>query len=113
MQHCSECNIELNELSGYKKGKRFQSRCRSCFNTYCVERWIRIKEKAIKYKGGECSCCGYNKYYGALEFHHVNPEEKDADWGILKKKSWDKITKELDKCVLVCSNCHREIHNIN
>lgn len=66
---------------------------------------------AIAYKGGICQCCGYNKYIGALEFHHINPDEKD--FGISVKgytRSWENNKRELDKCVLVCSNCHREIH---
>ena len=66
---------------------------------------------AVAYKGGVCQCCKYNKYIGALEFHHINPDEKD--FGISVKgytRSWENNKKELDKCVLVCSNCHREIH---
>lgn len=71
----------------------------------------RIKLLALAYKGNKCQCCGYNKYAGALEFHHINPNEKD--FGISTKgytRSWENNKKELDKCVLVCSNCHREIH---
>ena len=70
-----------------------------------------IKLLALAYKGNKCQCCGYNKYAGALEFHHINPNEKD--FGISTKgytRSWENNKKELDKCVLVCSNCHREIH---
>ena len=66
---------------------------------------------AVAYKGGVCQCCKYNKYIGALEFHHINPDEKD--FGISVKgytRSWENNKKELDKCVLVCSNCHREMH---
>lgn len=76
-----------------------------------VQRWIKIKEKAIAYKGGCCACCGYNKFYGALEFHHTDPTQKDVDWGKLRLRSWDKITSELDKCVMLCANCHREEHH--
>lgn len=77
---------------------------------YQIKRWIKIKEKAIAYKGGCCANCGYNKYYGALEFHHVDPQQKDVDWGKLRLRSWDKITFELDQCVMLCANCHREEH---
>ena len=60
--------------------------------------------------GGECSHCGYSKYVGALEFHHVDPKEKD--FGISGKVlGWERIKKELEKCVLLCSNCHREEHD--
>lgn len=66
---------------------------------------------AVQYKGGKCCVCGYNKYLGALEFHHLNPNEKD--FGISNKgytRSFEKVKEELDKCILVCSNCHKEIH---
>lgn len=109
---CSDCKQEKTILEFYVKGKnRIQSKCKTCHNKYCVNRWIERKNKAIEYKGGKCQRCSYDKFYGALEFHHINPNEKDFDWGKLRKTSWDKITKELDKCVLLCSNCHREVHN--
>lgn len=66
---------------------------------------------SVAYKGGKCQVCGYDKYIGALEFHHVNPEEKD--FGVSSKgytHSWNKVKQEINKCVLVCANCHREIH---
>ena len=76
-----------------------------------IQRWIKIKKKAIEYKGGSCSYCNYNKYYGALEFHHTDPNEKDVNWNKLRLRSWDKIVQELNKCILLCSNCHREEHH--
>lgn len=66
---------------------------------------------AIDYKGGSCQKCGYDKCNGALEFHHLDPSEKD--FGISAKgdiKSWERIRVELDKCILICANCHRELH---
>lgn len=86
-------------------------RCRKCRVEAVQKRRALIKEKAIQYKGGKCSICGYDKYIGALEFHHLNPNEKD--FGIGQKgftRSWEKVKEELDKCILVCANCHREIH---
>lgn len=76
-----------------------------------IARWIKIKHKAIDYKGGSCIKCGYNRYYGALEFHHTDPSQKDVDWNKLRLRSWDKIVSELDGCVLLCANCHREEHH--
>lgn len=70
-----------------------------------------LKEKAVAYKGGKCECCDYDKYVGALEFHHKDPEAKS--FGISHSgftRSWKALRKELDKCLLVCSNCHKEIH---
>lgn len=75
-----------------------------------VQRWIKRKKLAVEYLGGKCISCGYNKYYGALEFHHRDPAEKDYSWVKLRLRSWDSITTELDKCDLLCANCHREYH---
>jgi len=69
----------------------------------------KLKQMSIEYKGGKCNVCGYNKCVDALEFHHL--EEKQ--FGLSKNgltRSWDKTKTELNKCVLVCANCHREIH---
>ena len=84
--------------------------CHKCFNSYCSTRWVNLKIKAIAYMGGNCERCGYDHYYGALEFHHLDPNEKDYDWDSLKKRKWDTITSELDKCIMLCANCHREVH---
>ena len=71
----------------------------------------RLKEKLVEYKGGACEVCGYNKCITALEFHHVNPNEKEFGIGSMKVLSFEKCKKEVDKCMLVCANCHREIHH--
>jgi hypothetical protein len=86
-------------------------RCRSCRNEAVDKRRKILKLKSIEYKGGSCSRCQYSKCIEALEFHHVDPSQKDfslSSTGVTR--SWDSIKKELDKCILVCSNCHREIH---
>lgn len=70
-----------------------------------------IKEKAVIYKGGKCSVCGYFKCSAALDFHHIDKRQKDFSISRYKVFSWDKIKSELDKCVLMCANCHREIHH--
>ncbi|OGY64822.1 MAG: hypothetical protein A3A04_01765 [Candidatus Harrisonbacteria bacterium RIFCSPLOWO2_01_FULL_40_28] len=75
-----------------------------------AKRRRKIKLLAIEYKGGKCQSCGYDKYPGALDLHHLNPDNKEfaiGDKGYTR--SWEKVRNELDKCVLVCANCHREI----
>ncbi len=67
------------------------------------------KKELVEYKGGNCQCCGYNKSMNALQFHHINPDEKDFTIGG-RNYSIDKMKLEVDKCVLLCSNCHTEIH---
>ena len=86
-------------------------RCKKCRNEAVQKRREKLKLMAIEYKGGKCEICGYNKCPDAMEFHHINSNEKD--FGISQNgctRSFDNMKKELDKCILVCSNCHREIH---
>lgn len=75
------------------------------------ERRKRLRQMAREYKGGKCMICGYKRCQDALDFHHRDPKNKN--FGLSVKgltRSWDKIKVEIDKCVLVCANCHREIH---
>ena len=64
----------------------------------------------IAYKGGKCERCGYNKCNRALEFHHLDPTQKD--FGISKhiNRNINDLKAEVDKCILLCSNCHAEVH---
>ena len=71
----------------------------------------KLKEKAINYKGNCCEKCGYNKCNSALEFHHLDPNKKDFGIGSYSVLSGEKIKLELDKCIMICANCHREIHH--
>lgn len=76
---------------------------------YVSDRRRKVKQRAIEYLGGVCSRCGYGKCPAALEFHHVDPAEKDVNIAAMHR-TWESIKKELDRCVLLCSNCHREVH---
>lgn len=70
----------------------------------------RIKLKAVEYKGGKCVICGYNKCVRSLQFHHVDPSKKDFSLSQVTRQ-WEKVKSELDKCIIVCANCHGEIHD--
>ena len=61
--------------------------------------------------GGKCKNCGYKTCYSALEFHHTDPDVKEASWGKMRLWGWERIKNELSKCILLCSNCHREAHS--
>ena len=72
----------------------------------------RKKLRAVNYLGGRCVLCGYDKCLGALEFHHLDGKgEKNVDpTKAIHQWSWERVKDEIGKCILVCSNCHREVH---
>lgn len=103
----SECRICNRTFKYDKKLGHNKTRCNTCIVN---ARRKRISEMCFAYKGNKCIYCGYDRCKRSLCFHHVDPKEKDfqisGNWGL----KWDRIQKELDKCILVCSNCHGEIH---
>jgi hypothetical protein len=110
IRKCALCG-ETDAIKIYRhKDGRFRYRCKKCDNKKTIERFRDYKKKAVEYKGSKCLICGYSKCLASLEFHHRSPDEKDPRW--TKMRNWPlyKIKTELDKCDLVCSNCHREIH---
>jgi 5-methylcytosine-specific restriction endonuclease McrA len=93
-----------------KETRTYQDRRDYLIKAVAIRR-KKIREMAIAYKGGQCSVCGYKRCSEALEFHHVDPKEKDftiSDKGY--SQSWETVKAELDKCVMLCANCHRETH---
>lgn len=93
-----------------RETRRYQDR-REYLIKAVAKRRKKVREMAVAYKGGSCNRCGYNKCLEALEFHHLEPAHKD--FAISQRghsRSWERVRKELDKCVMLCANCHREIH---
>lgn len=74
-----------------------------------IKRRREQKRKLIAHLGGKCVICGYDKYDGALEFHHVDPTLKEFQISHRQGAAWAKVVMEAEKCVLLCSNCHREV----
>lgn len=99
---CSECFSKY--LSKLRKEKRnYYTR----YKKKCAE---KKKLKAIEYLGGKCEKCGYKKCKRALTFHHRERKLKEGNLSLMfQNYNWEKIRKELDKCILVCFNCHMEI----
>lgn len=90
--------------------KRVKKQEKSKSNPQAVIDWRKRKKKElIDYKGGCCEKCGYNKSTRVLQFHHLDPKEKDFNISA-KSYSIERLKKEVDKCILVCANCHLEIH---
>lgn len=95
--YCYECNpIGLSCAEAQKRKKQ------------------KLKQLLVKYKGGKCERCGYNKSLSALHFHHKNKQEKEFSLSQINLNSTnmtlDIIKKEIDKCELLCANCHAEEH---
>ena len=85
-------------------------RCRRCASESVSRRRRRIKEVLVAEAGGRCVCCGYDTYVGALQFHHLDPGQKQfrlSEQGITR--SIERARAEAAKCELVCANCHAEI----
>ena len=128
MKTCYTCR-KHKKLSEFPKDKKrkdgLRSSCKLCWaaqqrkrheNTYSEryrekKRLKRERNKQIiaEAKMDGCSCCP-EKEPVCLDFHHLNPDEKDQSISHMLEYSVDLLKKEIDKCILVCSNCHRKIH---
>lgn len=111
------CKICGQEFSTHANNRLYCYECSPDQKIYGNE-YQKIKARAIKhqliiYKGGKCEKCGYNKCEGALQFHHLDPSQKDftiAQQNIAKDFDITTLYKEIDKCILLCANCHAEEH---
>lgn len=108
-------NIVLKEckkhgLTEYVLRNDGRYRCKKCAVEAVQRRREKTKELLVEYKGSKCEICGYDKCISALEFHHITPGEKDFGVSDGLTRSFEKNKEEADKCILVCANCHREIH---
>lgn len=113
-RECSHCHQTkpLNEFIVRSKEKLGRGWiCKPCASQHTIKHQRNHKQRCLEYKGGKCQVCGYNKCVRALHFHHSNPNEKDFCLATYRCRAWEIVKAELDKCVLVCSNCHAEIHD--
>lgn len=100
------CSELCQQQHWYKQGTNLLKQ-----TTLFKTRRQKTKLKCIDYKGGKCAICGYNKHPCALDFHHIDETTKEHDiTKLIRNNNWEEIVKELSKCILVCSNCHRELH---
>lgn len=109
---CPNCKTEKQITEFYERRDKLGSStyCKTCTKDVSKLRQQTVKQKCIEYKGDKCEICNYNKCQGALEFHHIDPTKKDFTIAHKSHSFNDLIKQELDKCILVCANCHREIH---
>ena len=104
---CKDCGKEINLF----KNQRYCKNCSSVSST--SKRMIRNREFIKDYKKDkQCETCGYRRYPKILEFHHKDKETKNQTINTLMKtlQNLDKIKEEVEKCMLLCPNCHRELH---
>lgn len=99
---CDEC---WNE-----RGRERAKKNRDKLTAQKLDRSLKRKEQCIEYMGGSCSECGYSKCTKALTFHHLDPLTKSFSISEKIDAPWNQVAKELDKCVLLCFNCHMEQH---
>ena len=112
---CSKCGIE-KPLSEYHKNgfdrngnQKFRGYCKTCANKREMERYWE-KRKFVDAQRTQCAKCGDTRSY-LLDFHHIDKSKKDFTIGKMKKCNEDVIQNEIDKCIVLCANCHREFHH--
>lgn len=114
MKNCTACYVDKSDEDFYYKGRKADNKkmaeCKDCFNARNMQRYEEKARWLVEQKGGGCCLCGYRECTSALEFHHVEPQHKDFQINKRWSMSKENLLKEIDKCVLLCSNCHRETH---
>lgn len=107
----NKCKYHLctNTITQNKNGKAKYFCCKKCSNKYFVDkRRIELRFKAFFYKGGKCEKCGYVGLPACFDFHHKDPSSKLFSISCdPHTRSWERVKIELDKCNLLCANCHR------
>ena len=105
--------VKLFDQKAYMKKYRQENKEKLALVSKLKQRKTRAanKARAVSYLGGECRHCGLvTDHLAVYDFHHIDMKEKEADPGSLLHYSWTRIQKELDKCILLCANCHRIEH---
>lgn len=114
LKKCPKCKEFKNRKTEFYQIKgqliKVSGLCKHCLVKSNAEKRRVVKQKAVEYLGGCCKICGYNKCIGSLDFHHINRKEKDIDYSLFKTIFNKRLTDELDKCILLCANCNRELH---
>lgn len=105
-KECTKC-AEILPRSAFSGTN---GKCNICVAIQQRQKRQKFKKICCDYLGGKCSNCAYSRCIAALQFHHEDPAHKDFEISRFRHNNFDKIKQELDKCILLCSNCHAEIH---
>lgn len=109
---CPRCDLRLPTSSFYNRrdSSGQTTYCKLCAKHQSTERQRMLKKQCVDYKGGKCHLCNYAKCTAAMDFHHKDRSQKDFGISYFKRTAFnEKMKKELDKCVLLCCRCHREV----
>lgn len=109
-KECKNKNKKEKRQKKKKTEKQDYKRKRELNNMAVTAYRQRQKLQAIEYKKGKCILCGYKTCPSALTFHHLDPTKKERQISSGNTVRWETMKKELDKCVLLCMNCHAEVH---
>jgi hypothetical protein len=110
---CSRCG-ETDESKFDKRTKTSKcwwSWCTTCRQAIVREQGRNVKRRIVEILGKKCCLCGFSDYISALDVHHANPAKKEFSVASLRRRKWPTVLKEIEKCVLLCANCHRAHHH--
>lgn len=112
---CTKCGKELplDQFNWRDKSKGTRrSECKTCHNNYMKQKY-KEKQVVVQELKAQCSCakCGDKRGY-VLDYHHINPNDKEEGVARMVSNNYtlDKVYSEIEKCVVLCANCHREFH---
>ena len=100
------CDLCKTDFTYSREKRTTKHTCHSCLAN---RHRFKLKAHMIDYKGGCCQLCGYAECFRSLDFHHMEPEQKGFHFGGKHNFGWDRLRNELDKCVLLCKNCHGQV----
>ena len=103
---CGQCGeTDPTKFYGHKRNM-----CGPCHNAYNTKRGQDRRLQAIKELGGKCQVCSFDRYPCSLDLHHLDSRTKARNFRSMRGWSWERILAELEKCILLCKNCHAALH---
>lgn len=110
---CNVCNIEKPYTDYYISNNRMSHTCKQCTQKNEKQKYKNKQDKLNRYKETlKCKKCGEDRFY-LLDFHHIDPTQKDFSISDNSRMKLESLMKEIEKCEVLCSNCHREFHYLN
>lgn len=106
-----QCVCGETDSSKFYSKNKMKTCCKKCHNIKIHQKTRAMKARAIEYLGGVCERCNCTGVPAIFDFHHRDPAEKEFSWGDSRTSNWDRLQLELDKCSLLCANCHRTVHD--